>query len=178
MADTGWLDHGTFYNDDYLSGVAWTDLTDAVSENAAYASSDVVGEDNTDYLRGQNIDEAIPAGATINGVEFRAKGYHGGAPVAWIATLKLHKNGTASGADKALAQFIPGSNGWTSTIGGPTDMWSSGYDIDDVKDPTFGVTWAIGSADTQTIYIDAVQLKIYYDEPSGHRPLPPHFKIP
>lgn len=172
MADTGWLDHGTFFNDDYLGGAAWADLTDAVSENAAYASADVVGEDDTDYIRGQNIDEAIPAGATINGIEFRFKGYHGGVPLAFLTVLYLHKAGTIAGANKAVALLVPGSNAWSGLRGGPTDMWSSGYDIDDVKDPTFGVKFAIGSSDTQTLYVDAVQLKIYYDVPSTEGPLP------
>ena len=179
MADTGWLDHGTFYDDDYGPGnPPWVDLTNAVSENDSYSSVAITGEDETDFLRGQNIDEAIPAGSTVNGIEVRVKGYHGGVPLAFLLIMQLHLDGATTGDDESSFELVPGSNGWIATIGGPANMWGTSLDLADIKDPTFGVKFVIGTVDTQTLYVDCVQMKIYYDEPSGHRPLPPHFKIP
>lgn len=179
MADTGWLDCGTVeFEPDIFAD--WSNPTDAQSEDGNSASSTMSALSITDILRGYNLSESIPAGSTIDGIEVRIK-WSGDGTYVKLQSLNLHKSAASAGDDKSDLVVLPGSNTWSSTYGGPTDMWSTGYGYDDVTDSGFGLELWLYNNDSgsgQTGNIDAMQIKIYYTEGITHAPLPPHFRIP
>lgn len=177
MSDTGWLDVGTAVNVE--RGVSdWTTTSNAVSEDANYAENVCPSYAPTDDLWGYNLSESIPAGQQVDGVEVRFKGY---GSTFQMGAVRIVKGASSPGDNGGDSSYLPASNDWSNTLGGPTDMWGTGFDIDDVKDSSFGVWIAFfnDSGAQQTAYIDVIQIKIYYSEaPILHYPLPPHYVIP
>lgn len=172
MPDTGWLDIGTAANYD-LGLSDWVSLGNAVSEDANYSTNTCPAGFPTDDIRGYNLSESIPAGQQLDGVEVRLKGYGSDFEIG-VVNLGLT---SPTGTNKGDSATLPVSNDWSSTYGGPTDTWSTGFDIDDAKHSNFGVYIGLynSSGSEQTAYIDVIQIKIYYsEEPISHYPLPPH----
>jgi hypothetical protein len=168
MSDTGWLNFGTYENVAYDDNEPWANVDNAQTENASYATNTTNKNEATDYLKASNIsDLSISSGSTIDGIEVRIKRYATYADTSDDEIVILHKGGVLAGDNNAdVGTYYPTSNNWSTTYGGPSDMWNSGYDYDDVTDSTFGVALSsyqkynyIGG---YNVYVDVIQIKITY----------------
>ena len=165
MADTGWVSPGTAT--EYFCGgcTSWANDDNIKIQNDTYSESSMDKLDYTQYQSAENFTLGIPAGSTIDGIEVRYDGYVENSAIQ-EASIRLHKNGAPSGTDYGDDASIPTSDTDTYKVdGGPTDMWSSGYDYDDVTDSTFVFYLQMYNSDVVTTYdgyIDHMQIKVYY----------------
>ena len=164
MADTGWLDFVTVKAG--TGTPVWQNPSNAQSEDGNVTTCEGLYEDIGGWLVAENIDGSIQAGSTIDGIEVRFKRGSNSAFIS-LGSLRLHLNETPSGDDKDDAVVWPTTRTFSSTYGGSTDMWSSGYDYDDVMSADFGVMLrAYGIFGSGIGQIDVVQIKIYYTPPA------------
>ncbi|MGQ0546250.1 MAG: DUF6701 domain-containing protein [Betaproteobacteria bacterium] len=152
-------------------GANWNNPGRAVSSNNQYASASVDGT-VTDPLRCVNYGFAIPATATILGVEVRLerksnRTTNGGSR---DNTFFLVKAGVAVGANRATATTYT----TTDTVevhGGPADLWGTTWTPAEINAANFGAVYtgtkpsAAGPA--HTITVDHMQITVYYSIPPG-----------
>lgn len=150
------------------AGVTWTSTGSLAAEDnvAAIAQPLVPGNDESRTLILTEFDLAIPAGATIAGVEvrIRAKGEATNPVDVRDAYLQLAPNGLFGGDDKGNVQKYTGAY-VTRTYGGPADLWGLA-----LTPAAFSSSFGIGfrakfdGAGTGQANIDAIRLLVTYCE--------------
>ena len=152
--------------------VAWTNPGNAVSLNATYASS--VGLANgecTHTLRCKGFDfSAIPDGSTINGVTVRIWAMDVSA--ASCDLMQLLDTGASRVGTNQCAAPVAVNTGAINDItkGGAADLWGNALTRAWVQDADFGVSVGfIADANDTEVYVDHVEMTIYYTEASGRR---------
>lgn len=171
MADTGWVISGTQQNVDRSNGTAWTNPTNAETSNNSHALATLAKMfDSSDWLRVTNFDfSAIPAGATLDGIEVRIERKASFADRIGDVDVDLVLDGVEKGDDKAAAGYWPTSD-TNKDYGGASDTWNSSLTIANIKDSGFGVQIAalnIDETTSRTAYVDCIWIKIYYTAPVG-----------
>lgn len=120
----------------------------------------------TQYLKATGYGFAVPAGATIVGIQMTVRrGELAGTSNALDGSVRLYKAGVLAGADKASPTgWTPGALG-TVTYGGPADLWGTTWTPADVNNANFGAAVA-GSVVPTTIAphwaIDWIGISVYY----------------
>ena len=148
-----------------IGTVAWTNPSNALTNNATYAVATLpVTNHISHYLRLTNFGFSIPGGATVDGVKLTT--YLLATTTSTLcedASIKLVKAGSEAGNDKASSLFWPYTEG-IQTYGGPSDLWGLTLAPADVNSANFGVSVAAQSlgGDTAGCDVDYVTLKIYY----------------
>jgi hypothetical protein len=168
---TAWLNPGTAATVDRDSKVAWINPDNAKNGSSSNYASNTPGAGNYgDWLRLTNFDfaSAIPAGATIDGIEVKklrrasssSREYHDSA-------VYLRQSTGQVGVNKALL------GNWSTTAvtdihGGPTDLWGAAWTRDDIASPDFGVDISVAAnGDSYRAEIYYVQVCVYYTPASA-----------
>lgn len=144
----GWQDLDAF------AGTNWTTPANAGASDDSYAQYNNTGQD---WLKCTDADLAIPYNAIIRGIEVRVEAKGSGETIA----INLTKDGSTPAATEKT-QLLTASDA-VYTFGGPTDLWSAGWDIDELNAATFGVLVADDDASAGAIDIDHVSVRVYYD---------------
>jgi hypothetical protein len=178
MADTGWVIAGSGQNNTILGGTDWANPGNITADDGSRATSGNTGfPDSTRYLRAYNFGFAIPAGATIDGMEVRAQ-RHAGAGVINDVSIRLFiSEFTLTGDDKSVGASWSTTPDTVATFGGATDLWGATPTEAQVEDAGWG--WGMVGDDTsgfQTLFCDVMEMKIYYTGGSQdvQRALLPH----
>jgi hypothetical protein len=139
-----------------------------VSDNTyASVSAFTLGE-VTNYIVAQNFGYAIPAGATICGIqvtiEKRALGL-----LANITdnSIKLFKGGTPTGSDYKKAETWS-STETVSTYGSSTDLWGTTWSPAEINEANFGTGLSVnlGGVDVlPTAQVDHTTVQVFYSVP-------------
>ena len=166
--DTGWKSPSSYANKD----LGWREdeaSNSAYSTDDGYAAKTSTNNRGCDYLTfGCNV----PSGSIINGIEVSLEGHHlGGSYYPCKFSARLIKNGVEVGNEKIVANNY-GHTDSTQTLGGATDLWGVTWTYSDINATNFGVrvetcTYFYLPA---TMYLDHVQVKVYYTPPPG-RPI-------
>jgi hypothetical protein len=162
--DTGWVDLTTFSDDNALGTITWTIPGNAVAEDGASATAFSTSAGvTTHYLKGLALNGvSVPAGATIQGVEVRAKKARSATGVT-DAVVSLVKGGAIGGDNNASGSDWPAALAYT-TYGANNDMWGLALTPDDVNGATFGAVLACTIAPQfVTALIDHLQIKVVYE---------------
>jgi hypothetical protein len=164
---------GTAANDASWGGHAWSSASNVTADDGASATAGAIGEeDDTQYLKGTMAGNvfAVPAGATVDGVEVVVKRRDAVSPVGEVidAEVRLVKGGVIDGDDKAdVGTAWPASFG-AKTYGGPSDLWGLTLTADDVNASNFGAALrAYCNATAAEPRVDYISLTVYYTAPSG-----------
>jgi hypothetical protein len=183
MAVTEYKFPGTAANVDNGGYMAWSNVDNIKaddSNNALVLTNSNPDKNTTDYLTATNFgftSTDIPAGATINGIEFVINRRGSEADSQYDYKLYMLKAGTQHGDNLASATYWPTSltdatyGGATSLLGG---TWAQ---TDIVGVTTFGFQLAIKnhiSSDAgEWTYVEHVKLRVYYTEggATGSQPL-------
>lgn len=177
MADTGWLDFGTFSDDSSVGSLAWTNPSYAQTLNSQRAS--IIGPYSSGtfyshYLKCTNP-QGLPSfsGKVITGVEVDFyKEESTGTPTrrTWDEVVKLVVGGSVVGNNYAdtVTEWPVYNTSYYITYGGPTDLWGLSISTSDI-DSNFGVVLESrmntqNSSFQVTSYVDHVRVKIYYEE--------------
>ena len=165
MADTGLVTPATFTSVEHAAGdVAWSGAANAGASDDSRAVASVGSDGFTQRLQGTALGLAVPADATIDGVELVVEGGADGGSTAFLdALVRLLKAGAVDGDDRSVASH------WSATervvaYGGPTDLWGLALTPADVNATDFGaaIRWRRDGTSAKTARVDHVQLRVHF----------------
>lgn len=164
MADTGWLSPSAGRNLD-VGGVSWLVPAKVTVDDGDYTSATNVDTNPSDTLNGYTYGANIPTDATINGIEVRIDRYCSHVDEIKDSTLHLMDDTATKGSNKAdTVNYWPTTTAF-ATYGGSTDLWGAAWTYSQINASTFGVGLSGVSVSYETLYVDVIQVKIYYTEP-------------
>jgi hypothetical protein len=177
--DTGWVICGTGANDASAGTEPWNNTGNITVDDAAFASPNGTQWANgefTNYLMATNFGHAIPAAATIHGVETRHQ-----VKESYGFPLKLARISVVIGGVVKDTNILPGevdtTNAWVDyDYGSASELWGEAWTAAIVNAANTGcvlqsVKRAFGNA---THECDAVWMKITYQDcacPADHPPV-------
>ena len=168
MADTGWISAGLGQSIAWGSGnIHWTSPTNIYLSDNNHAYKRHYEMDVTHYLRATTFGFTIPTGAVINGIEARFERKAAAAYHIEDYSLRIVKAGSEQGDNKASAIVWPTTDTY-KIYGGAADKWGLAWTVAQINASNFGVSIsAVNWEETScTAYVDHVQIRIYYTEPS------------
>lgn len=156
---TDWVTTGLAEQVDEGAGATWVNPSNAQAEDGSMATSS--GASTTDSLRGTTMGFAIPANATIQGVEIRMK-MRSLTGAATVGNFRLWSAGNKIGDTRGDGTAIPSTAGgeWI-TAGGLSDLWGVALTDTIVNATTFGVG-LIGVLNGTGIEVDVIQMRVKY----------------
>jgi len=172
MADTGWKLPGTAVANRTIAGSDddWTGADNIKVDDFSNASVTMGAGAESSGLAASNFDfSAIPAGATIDGIEAQVGAYTASLSSVSVAALRLiladNSDGSVSKhADLTFFNTFP----TTDEVGGAADLWSETITRANVQDIDWGFfigvqTSGLGDGGN----VDFMQMKVYYTEAGG-----------
>lgn len=163
MADTGWIAAGTGTNV-AGAGADWVNPGNITADDATRASCAIPAFGESDLLRASNFGATIPAGAAIDGIEFRLQVYNNEpSGTGWLVSV-VGPAGTSIGTAKT------GTNLTTTVdavlqLGGAADLWDTTPTETDVEDVDWGCVFRAddgAEGNAPTVQCDFIEMKIYY----------------
>ncbi len=147
----------------------WSNTGNAISSNNSYASVAVDGQ-TSNWLRCLNYGFAIPAGATIVGIELRVerksnRTANGGSDDAGV---RLVKGGAIQPTDYETDTNYTTTDA-VATYGSPSDLWGNTWTPAEINAANFGATFAAtkpsGAGASHTVTVDHMEISVYYTLP-------------
>lgn len=148
------------------AGSNWTNTANGYTSNNAWATSNDFPGENANYINfGIPV---IPAGSVIDGIEAAYEGWTGNTN----ANVAVSGDSGSSFAPTSyLTTFIPDVPDRTVILGGPTNTWGkpawpdpSAWVPSDFTNAEFYMR--ISSDNYAQLYLDQIQVKVYYREPT------------
>ncbi|MFY9328020.1 MAG: DUF6701 domain-containing protein, partial [Georgfuchsia sp.] len=152
-------------NDASIGTQAWGTLTGPLASDDSWATATVINSEITNYLKCTGYNFAIPAGATITGIEVAVED-HSARTINDYA-VQLVKAGAIQTTNYATNTRFPGSDAYT-TYGGGTDLWGNTWIAADINSANFGVAFAAqrgGYSSNDTAYVDHMPITVTYTVP-------------
>jgi len=162
--------------------LTWVSPILSLNEDGTFTTAYIEDDSqSTNYLENRGFGLSLPAGANVTGIEMC---YKRASEQSGLADTRVHDeniqlikpNGSYSLDNKSQGTQWSENHlielGWVC-YGGPGDTWGESWTSTDIANPYFGtVISASLTADRNgsgkiTLYIDAVKVKVYYDEPAG-----------
>lgn len=168
MADTGWVSAGLGQSVSWAySTVTWLNPTNVYVSDNVDASRRHYTDDITEYLRATTFGFAIPDGAVINGIEVRIEHMAAAAITIEDYSVKIVKAGSEQGDEKASAMVWETVDTYR-VYGGAAILWGLAWTAANINASNFGVSISAVNYEesSTTAYVDHVQIKVYYTEPS------------
>lgn len=159
MADTGWKSPGTV---DAATGYdnSWVNPDNVkVSDNSYSTVASGSYFQTTAMLYCTNFNFGIPAGNVVVGIEARVEGYISGS--SFDCDMGLRINGSDDWKGPTTEPSI-GTTEQYYMYGGSSESWGGNYTTEDVNSSGFGCFLRGNVPAGQTIYIDHIQMKVYY----------------
>ena len=160
---------GTGTNATGIGSYAWSNANNILTNDNVYAT--VAPSNNGDvsnYLRGTNYSFAIPAAATINGIQVtigKVSDNFFGIDLLYDNSVKLVKAGTIVGNNKANGSTWPTSES-AVTYGSSSDLWGTTWTPSDINNTNFGAALSVVNNTvvgiTYTAYVDYIQITVTY----------------
>jgi len=142
--------------------VAWSNPSNAASQNGSYATAAVTGGNRvSQLLNATGFSFPVASNDTVDGImaEVYWSDDNGGA---WSEhTVTLLKGGTAAGTDKGIGA-TPTINTYT-VHGGAADLWGTTWAGNEVNSSGFGIAVAAEQEfGAPTVRVDHLRLTVYY----------------
>lgn len=155
---------GTLANDSAVGSVAWSNPGNAGSSNDSYATFSGAGV-QSNYLKVSNFGFAIPAGATINGVQAAIERKSANATSirnTRDTILRLTVGDVVSGDNKAATGTNWPTTDATANYGGAADLWGLTPSVSDINGSGFGLVLSATTTGITTGSVDAITITITY----------------
>lgn len=164
MAVTAWLFPATLEESSEVTHASWSNLANLSAEDDVYATVALNPTQFAKWIRGSNygIGSHVPAGATINGIEFRFSGKTSASTID-VADVWLidPDTGLQAGDDKGAGTLT--TTEAFLTFGGAADTWNSGLTRDKLASVSFKVHVHLAvSGAMLTVSLDSFQIRIHY----------------
>jgi hypothetical protein len=167
MAVTSYKNPGTAASVDRDGKTAWTNPTNALTDNASYATF-TAKSTYSDWLRLTNYgftNVDIPDGSTIDGIELSVQRYNGGAATSCEdSAFYLRKTAGQVGSNYATATEWQRTTEQTVVYGGATDKWGTTWTQAEILSSDFGLDLSAYTTSTGWAYVDVIQIRVYYTE--------------
>jgi len=162
---------GTATEDTAVGTVSFSDDSNITAEDGAEAVSGTgSGTRTTHYMTATNFGSSIPAGATIDGVEFRMKCRHSGSDVIDNSARPV-LGGTVQGDELALLTQWPSFGSPADrNYGDPTEDWSLAWTPTNINASDSGFAIAADITNFSAARIDVIERTVYYTEGGGGGP--------
>lgn len=152
-----------------IGSLAWGTPSNAITTGLSFATINDLDEiEVSNYLKTVGYGFAIPAGATILGVEFTwdcASFNNNDYINSWCRLVKNNVIDTANTKGPQLARWPNNPEKFTYTLGGPTDTWG-GLTPSDVNNANFGAAfWVDGDTNNTYPQVNNARMTVYYSEP-------------
>ena len=160
----------TFTSDPSAGTVAWSSPGLAAASDDLYAIASLGPLESTQRLKGLGADLAIPAGATILGVEVLVEATAdtlSGAAFEF-AEVSLVVGGSITGENRGGQALGGGEDGdGTLVFGGPTDLWGLALTPAQVAAADFGAVVRVAETTgaiegLASVSVDHVQVRVHY----------------
>lgn len=164
MATQGPLTADSAADDAGVGTVAWTNASNALTENSSYATAALMAMGSVShYLVWTDFDFTIPAGATIDDISVTFNCSRGANPAAATVTdVRLVVGGVIDDTDVSGGEAISAMDA-DITYSGDQTFWGVSIDADDVNATTFGVAFsATSAAGLTTVSMDVATITITY----------------
>lgn len=119
---------------------------------------------------GRNLSAALPAGATIDGIEVTVEGYNFSGIGSRVVQVTLWNSGAPIGTAKTVNQALTGSFA-TYTWGGSSDVWGASLTEAIVEGSGFGAALYCDAASGGAPIFDYMSITIYYTEAPSEQSL-------
>lgn len=146
-----------------LPGAAWTNPGNITADDANYATSSSAPGTNTRNLKATNFGFSIPAGSTINGIQFAFKWKKTAGTPQLILCQTINASGVIGGTNLADGYSVPATEE-SKTYGATNQLWGRTWLASDINDVDFGVAFSFASGDSGAISINYVTATIAYTE--------------
>ena len=131
--------------------------------NGISAFAGVTGGQTSKYLHCTNYTFSIPADATVVGVGVDITRRSSLSSTISDHTIQLIKAGTRTGDNNAAA-FTWGTTFSDAPYGADDDMWGTTWTPAQINASNFGVAIRVSAATSDTAFVDAVKVTVYYQE--------------
>lgn len=146
----------------------WQDVFNIVSSNNQYAIVDLAAASSYDIsntLKADQFGFDIPSTATIDGIVCTVERKAGAANQIVDYTVRILKNGSPVGTDKAATSTFWSTTEGDVSYGSPTDLWGTSWYSSDINNSSFGFqirceyvpAYSNGGA-----YVDLMYITVYY----------------
>lgn len=137
-------------NNNSTGNFDWDDATNVYSSNNAHASAGFLlgafATVHSNYMMLEDFDIAIPATVTICGIEVRLERKASGLGVLGASvrdhTVRLLKNGSIVGTNKANTSLAWTGSDVTITYGSSSDLWGQTWTSADINAANFGLAFS------------------------------------
>lgn len=165
--DTGFTLAGTGANNADAGDFSWSSPGNITADDGSYAAvSDADAGATTQYLHATNFGFAIPAGATIDGIQVRIARLRNGTPNVVDHTVQLIKGGWRSGTNNADTGTVWPTTETNKDYGGASNLWGNTLSPSDLNASNFGIALRAttsGSSKSQVqAGVDAIWIDVYY----------------
>lgn len=134
--------------------------------NGVSAFAGVTGGQTSKYLHCTNFTFSVPSDATILGIGVAITRRSTLSSTISDHTIQLIKAGSRTGDNNAGA-FTWGTTFGDATYGADDDLWGTTLTPAEANASDFGVAIRVSAATSDTAYVDAVKVTIYYQEPAA-----------
>lgn len=168
MASLGPNSPGTLANDATVGAVAWTDAANAGAQDDAYASAELPGNSQTQYLKATNFGFEVPAGATIDGITVEIDRYETHSAAVSDTNVRIVKGGAISLTNRSAgAAWATSDADAYASFGGAADLWGETWTPDDINAADFGVVFnavaAMGAFPFgANVFVDHIRITVHY----------------
>ena len=151
------------------AGTAWTNPGNITADDTSYATVAPGFLGTSETLNGTSYGFAIPANATINGIQvsiMRQSSSTGSGFSIRDSSVRLIKGGTITGDNKAIAADWPNSMA-AANYGSTSDLWGTTWTPAEINAANFGVALAVvDEGASRTASVDYMQITVTYTPPT------------
>lgn len=143
---------------------SWSGLGNMGSSNNTYTTTTAPAVSAANHLYIPFTGISLPSGSTLQGIEASLEGnVTGDTPL--VDYFYLTNDGTSTGDGDTPSLAWSGTD-TTTTYGGASDLWNSGYTKTDVEAAGFGLIVFVygGITSSSTFSIDHVRIRFTYDD--------------
>lgn len=168
---------GTMASDNSVGTATWAlpDNAKTSDDTRTYAQALAGTIEYSYYLKATNFGFAIPTGATIDGISVSFERYgHNTGEQQYVrdAIIKLVKNDTVSGDNKAATSTRWPNTEGVYTYGGASDLWGNTLTASDVNANNFGAVLQVVITNNTKMsiargYVDFMSITVTYTESGG-----------
>ncbi|MEN9562603.1 MAG: hypothetical protein RIR73_847, partial [Chloroflexota bacterium] len=143
--------------------VNWTNPGNVISDNNVYATV-AVNNSTSEYLQATDFDFAIPAGATINGIQVTIGrfGTTGMGQDIQDNVVQLIKGGTLVGNNLGATTTDWPNGEAAANYGAANNLWGTTWTPAEINALDFGVALAVDSTNNRTASVDYIQVTVTY----------------
>lgn len=146
------------------NGATWTNPDSVLASDDERALDDQLSQDD---IEAEDFSIGAAAGSTIDSIIIRVEGYGEGPSARRKIDCALTKNGSSEVGDVVIIQFALAPDAYFEARGSTNDLWGTTWTAAEINATTFGVFVNPQASYVNAIYVDHIQVQVWWTEVSG-----------